>query len=96
MQMKVLLVVTALGIGGPAGACPCKLPNVTIVLRSHGRTIATSYNGKLEKRLARGTYQLESFGRFHSNGETEPCQSRTIHITRRSGRRSVSLDCTIK
>jgi hypothetical protein len=94
--MKVLLIATVLGFGGPAGHRPKRLADATIVLRSHSQTIATSYNGKLEKRLARGTYQLESFGRFYSDGETETCESRTIHITRTSGRRSVSLGCSIK
>jgi hypothetical protein len=94
--MKVLLIVTVLGGGGPSNFPPSRLVDTTIVLRQNSQTVATSYNGRLEKRLARGTYQLESFGRFHpEGGEPETCESRTVHITRKSGRRSVSLYCSI-
>jgi len=95
--IKLLLVVSALGSGGPVGACVpgCPLSNVTIVLRSHGRPIAKSTNGRLVHRVAPGSYRLESWGRFSSNGSV-PCESRTIRITRTSGRRAISLFCQIK
>jgi hypothetical protein len=86
-----LLIVIVLGGGGPHGARPSRLADAVVKVTHAGRFVASGRSGRLDRRLAPGTYRVSAA--LQPPGVL-PCQSRTVVL--RAGRTAhVRLFCTL-
>jgi hypothetical protein len=94
MHWLPILVVTAVGVGGPHGVPPRRLPNATVTVSAHGRLIAGTRSGRLRVHVRPGLYTVSARLVAPDVSRAQQCESRTVRVTRAG--RSVTLGCSIK
>ena len=94
MNALTLLVVTAIGIGGPPGAPPSRIANARVVVKRDGRLVASSRSGRVRARLRRGLYRVEAELVPPAVARVQHCQAETIRLG--TSARSIRLGCSIK
>ena len=94
MGALTLLVVTAIGIGGPPGVPPARIANARVIVRHYGRLLASSRSGRVRVRVRPGLYRVEAELVPPAVSRVERCQARTVRLGRTP--RRVELGCSIK
>jgi hypothetical protein len=98
--MKLLLIITVLGVGGPRSHQPSRLGNATVAVRrvAPSRAVAASANGKLEVRLGPGLYTLVAMLNDEPGARPAFCEATAVAVPRTRGRatRHISMYCSIK
>ena len=96
MPLAMLLTVTVLGVGGPPGVPPARLPNTAITLSHRGHQLARSEDGRLRARVDPGVYVLVAQIRDEPGKPPNLCEARSVVVKRRHGSMAVTLRCSIK
>lgn len=97
--MKLLLVVTVLGVGGPHSATPSMLSNAHVVVTrgAPAHTVATSSSGRLQARLRPGLYSVVALLEDEPLGPPRFCEATAVSVQlRQTGTRRLKLRCSIK
>ena len=90
----VLLTVTVLGIGGPPGAAPSRLPNATITVGHKGETVAAGTDGHLEVKLEPGVYSVIARLADEPGKPPSICHTTTIRLAHLT--RHLEMGCSIE
>jgi hypothetical protein len=94
MSWLPILIVTAVGVGGPHGVAPARLANATVTVSRNGRLIASTTKGRLRLHVRPGVYRVSARLVPPSVSRVQQCESRSLRVS--SGTRSVTLGCSIK